>query len=196
MATRTSSVKKPVSDKKILEAALALIAEKGLGKARLSDLAKQVKIPLPELYKTYPSVNAIVKAYINQIDDEMLKNVAASSGSKRDMYFDMVMSRMDSLQVYRPGMVRWLRDVIKQPSLWATTFKRWEQSLSLMLDVAKDSPLYPVKKLGLAGIYLITLRTWIDDETADMSKTMATLDDALGRAESIGERFMNFKRAA
>ncbi len=36
---------------------------------------------------------------------------------------------------------------------------------------------------GLIGVYLYALKTWKDDESADLSKTMAAVDKALDIAE-------------
>ena len=39
--------------------------------------------------------------------------------------------------------------------------------------------------LGLAGVWLATIRAWARDDSADMAATMAALDNALDRAERI-----------
>ena len=40
-----------------------------------------------------------------------------------------------------------------------------------------------VRVQGLTLIYLDTLRVWLDDDSEDMGKTMATLDRRLGQAD-------------
>ena len=42
-----------------------------------------------------------------------------------------------------------------------------------------------IKVAGLTGIYLKVLCVWAEDESPDLPKTMAALDQALGRAEAI-----------
>src|SRR5690349_1836084 len=105
------------SDTKIYKALFSTIAEKGLGKTRLSDLAQQTKIPLKTLYARYPSVAAIINEFLKHVDEEMMRNVSAGNSTKRDLYFDMLMARFDTLQPYRAGVVRWLKDTSHHPTL-------------------------------------------------------------------------------
>ena len=61
-----------------------------------------------------------------------------------------------------------------------------------MLEAAgipANGPRGAVIALGLAGIYLYTLRIWVGDNSPDMGKTMAALDRALDRAEGLCNRF-------
>ena len=49
-----------------------------------------------------------------------------------------------------------------------------------------------IKGLGL--IYLAALRVWLEDESPDMSATMARLDKDLKRAEALVTAFPGLKR--
>lgn len=189
--------KKTLSDAAVFRACFDRIAEKGLGKTRLSDIARTLKIPMPQLYTTYPSVEAILGRFCDHVDANMLEAVTNDdSSSKRDLYFEMIMARIDALQEYRPGVVRWLKDLGRVPERWPGTLCRFEQSMALMLDRAGDSPVFPVKKIGISYIYAATLRAWIKDETADMAQTMAALDKELARGATIIDRYMRPKKAA
>lgn len=42
-----------------------------------------------------------------------------------------------------------------------------------------------LKVAGLTGVYLKVLKTWTEDDSPDLAKTMAALDKDLGRAESF-----------
>ena len=60
--------------------------------------------------------------------------------------------------------------------------------MARMLEAAGEqtaSPLGPVRVIGLTALYLKTLRAWSEDESADMSRTMAALDQNLARAEQV-----------
>lgn len=181
------------SQDRVIATTFDMIAEKGLGKTRLSELAKRLNVSLAELYRQYPTINAIIAAFMDHIDQEMIRN-ASPTTEKRDLYFDLMMGRLDKMQEHRPGMVRWLQDMSKQPALWPDVLKRWDQSLSLMLDIAQDSPVFPVKKLGLAAIYATTLQTWVKDDNQDMSKTMAKLDQNLGRVHDFAQKYLTKKK--
>ena len=40
-----------------------------------------------------------------------------------------------------------------------------------------------IKVVGLSGLYLKTLKTWVDDDSPDMAATMAALDNSLKNAD-------------
>lgn len=195
MARKTTTPDFP-SDQQVFKALFDRIAEKGLGKARLSDLATQFNVPLVDFYAAYPSVQSIIDQFLNYIDQQMIKSAVLDSESdKRDVYFDLLMNRFDTLQEHRDGVKRWLSDMSKQPLLWAGLLKRWDKSLSLMLDIAKDSPVFPIKKIGLAGIYLNGLREWTKDDSEDLSKTMVSIDKSLTKAQDFTQKYLTKKVA-
>ena len=74
---------------------------------------------------------------------------------------------------------------------------RLKRILSAMLTAADISISGPVRCLlveGLQGVYLVTLRAWMNDDTADMAKTMAALIARLDQAERV-MRFPPRRRA-
>jgi ubiquinone biosynthesis protein COQ9 len=185
--------KKKDADTKLFTALFDRIAQKGLGKVRLTDLADDLNIDAADFVTRYPSVSAVIDAFCDYVDVQMLAALPGATGAtsaKRDHYFDMIMARLDIFFRYRAGVVRWIHDSVRHPQLWGHMACRFDQSLSLMLDVAKDSPLFPVKKIGVAGIYLYALRAWMADESVDMGTTMAALDRALAKGEVVIDRFM------
>lgn len=180
----------------VFKAAFDMVAVKGLGKTRLSALAAQLKVPLDVFYTRFPTLETLLFSFCDAVDEHMLAQLnAGDMDTKRELYFDIIMARLDMFQKYRPGVKRWLEELPKHPTLWKGAVCRFDQSLSLMLDIAKDSPLFPVKKLGLAAIYAIAVRAWAADDAPDMAKTMAALDGALGRGETIIQRFMTPRAA-
>lgn len=189
--------KTPPSPEQIIEATFALIAEKGLAKLRLSTLARSFGMSLAEFRVIVPSVESVWMMFLDRVDADMLDNVENDgSMSKRDLYFDMLMSRFDSLQIHRAGVVRWLSELPKYPALWCGTLQRWDRSLSLMLDIANDSPLLPIKKIGIAGIYAASLKTWLSDDTDDLAKTMVAVDRYLEKGGMVVSRFMSPKKSS
>lgn len=195
MARKTTNPTFP-SDEQVYKALFDRIAEKGFGKARISDLATQFKVPLTDFYAAYASVQFIIDKFMDHIDQRMIESAVLDSDSdKRDVYFDLLMNRFDTLQEHREGVKRWLSDLSKQPLLWAGLLKRWDNSLSLMLDIAKDSPVFPIKKIGLAGIYLNALREWTKDDSDDLSKTMVSIDKSLAKAQSFTQKYLTKKIA-
>ncbi len=171
------------------------IATRGFGKTRLSDIAEKLNVPFDQLFAFYPSIDDVIYTFLDKVDQDMVANVGISTDPKKDIYFEMLMSRFDSLQEYRAGVKSWLQETSKHPLLWAKLLRRWDQTLSLMLDMAKDSPVYPIKKFGLAVIYGISLKEWMQDDTDDLSKTMVSVDKSLQKADKFVESFLTKKKA-
>jgi ubiquinone biosynthesis protein COQ9 len=62
------------------------------------------------------------------------------------------------------------------------------RSMGWMLEgagISARGPLGRLRRKGLLGVWLVTLRAWRDDTSADLAATMAALDRALHRAERL-----------
>ena len=51
--------------------------------------------------------------------------------------------------------------------------------------IGPSGPIGCLRVKGLSVIYLLALRVWLNDDSDDMGKTMASLDRNLGRADSL-----------
>lgn len=179
--------KTPQTDKRasVLDAALRLAARRDWVNVRLADIAKEAGVSLGALAEMFDSKEDIVGAYQARVDRDVLESFS-SSGAERDQIFDILMERFDRLNADRAAVVSMLSN--KDPKQIVTSLPHVARSMAWMLEacgIDTDGPRGALRVAGLAGIYIWTLRTWRDDESADMAKTMATLDKLLGRAESI-----------
>ena len=101
----------------------------------------------------------------------------------------MIMRRLDALAPYRDGIAAVARDLTRDPgALACLAAGPGRRSLQWMLEAARIQPwglAAPLQIKGLGLVYASVLRVWLTDEGEDLSKTMAALDKALGRVESI-----------
>ncbi len=98
------------------------------------------------------------------------------------------MRRLDAMQPHRAGILRFLRDMRRDPSLAALLGPQLSLSMRWMLDAAEiegNGGQRRIIALGLVGVWLATVRAWAEDESEDLGTTMAALDRALDRAEQI-----------
>jgi len=120
----------------------------------------------------------------------MLAGVVAGDvgDAPRDRLFDVIMERLDALLPYREGLRRIARELPLDPPSGLVLACALPRSVAWMYAgarIAIEGPTMPIRIAVLAGAYLVTLRTWFDDQGADLAKTMATLDRQLDRAKRL-----------
>ncbi|MSP52282.1 MAG: TetR family transcriptional regulator [Alphaproteobacteria bacterium] len=175
---------------RIVDAALELIPVHGWSRLTLARIARASGLTLADLHALYPSKNAILAAFMARIDSAMLVALAdADAGaSARDRLFEATMARLDALKPYREAVKRLVQDVARDPIAAVGLACRLRRSFALMLesaDIGSGGLRGALRIKGLGLIHLATLRVWSGDESDDMAKTMAALDQNLTRAESI-----------
>jgi AcrR family transcriptional regulator len=178
--------------KPVIEVALRLAAERGWADLALADIAAAAKLPLADLYASYPSKTAILAGLGRQVDRETLAGLeAGSEESTRDRLFDLIMKRFDALAPYRDGLSAVARDLGRDPLAALCGLGQLARSMALMLEAAGVSSsglAGTLRTKGLGAIYLATMRDWFRDDSTDKARTMAALDARLRRAESWAHR--------
>ncbi len=165
-----------------------LIAKRGWFSLTLPELAKAVRVSLPELLKTYPDKVAILSSFGRYVDAQLAQGMYESTEPLKDKLFDMVMRRFDVLTPYRAGACRLMEELQSHPvgavMLCLETLCGFNRSMALMFEMAGLPISHPRAILGVIGlkiVYLSTLRSWKHDVSPDLSATMATLDKGLNR---------------
>jgi len=183
-------------DSQIIEAALALIAERGIVGTSLSDIADHAGIGLAALHGRFNSKQAILRAFTRQIDAVVLAgrdgDLPDPEESARDRLFDVLMQRFDALRPYKPAIRRIVGDYRRSPGGLLGHAGSLTGSMAWMLEAAgigSSGGLGEMRKLALAGAYVVTLREWLRDDSPDLARTMATLDRQLRRLEGLTRRW-------
>lgn len=179
-------------DRAAIDAAMRLAAEQGWRNVTLSSVAAACGVSLSDLYRRYPSRAAILAGLARQVDRQVLAHAPTGDEgeSARDRLFDVMMRRFDALGPYRHGIASVIEDASRDPLTLACFGFQLRRSMAWMLEAAGISTAGVggiAKTKGLAAIHLCVLRTWLNDETADLAKTMAALDDALRRIAPVAE---------
>ncbi len=175
----------------IIKTALLIAARDGWGKVSLQALAQETAIPLSTVRAHFQDPQDILRAYEEAIEARVLESIGAigEDANPREVLFDILMERFDALNEERAGMIAILDHSKCDPKLVARTMPHLGQTMANILEAAHidTSGLKGLAHIfGLTGVYLLTLKTWREDESPDMSKTMAALDRNLGRAEQLG----------
>jgi ubiquinone biosynthesis protein COQ9 len=179
----------PEFDQKLLSAAFEAIAARGWMGFELATAARAAGLPLAEVRRRFPR-RLVVLAKLGRMADAhalaALDEERREGETVRDLLFEMLMRRIDMLQRYRAGVIALMRGIPFDPPLAAFLTAATLNSMGWLLSAAgvgTRGPWGKLRKKGLLAVWLWTLRTWMRDESPDLSATMAALDDALRRAE-------------
>ena len=175
---------------RVIDAAMSLAAERGWRDLSLAEIAQAAKLPLSKVYPEFPSKQAILGRLMRRVDGAVLaeEDQDPAQGSARDRLFDVIMRRFDALRPYKAGLGNVIYDQSRDPLAVLCALPRLCGSMALMLESARlsaDGPIGCLRVKGLTAIYLATLRDWLRDDSADLAKTMASLDRRLTRADDL-----------
>jgi ubiquinone biosynthesis protein COQ9 len=174
-------------DRALLGAAFALAGERGWSQVNVAQAARRAELSLAQARERFPGRAAILWRFGRMADRAALTE-PPREGSVRDRLFYLLMQRIDVLQAHRSGVLALMRALPSQPETALLLGCATRRSMRWMLEAAGVSTGGLRGRLrirGLVGIWLWAVRAWQSDETADMSKTMSALDDALRRAEQL-----------
>lgn len=178
---------------RMVDAALALAAERPWHEISLREIAEASGLPLAEAYRCGASKQAILEAFLRRTDAAVLSEGAMEEdeGSARDRVFDILMRRFDALQPHRKALASILLAQTRDPVTALASLAALQRSMTWMLEAAgleADGLRGLARTRGLTVLYLATLRTWLRDESLDLAKTMAALDGYLRRLEAVLRR--------
>jgi AcrR family transcriptional regulator len=184
------SKKTSASSKDLLEIAFEVIAETGWSDFSFNDLADRAGLSLAEIRGSFKSKSAILDALNLKLDEAMLAvdRGELSDLPSRDRVFELMMSRLEAMAPLRAGLIRLSKDARQDAELVIMTACRLDRSMAWLQDAAglRSGGLRPrLQRHILTAIYLKTLKTWLADDSADLAKTMASLDKDLRRSESF-----------
>lgn len=189
MARKAKKAAKPADVPScLIDAALALAAERGWRDVTLRDIAEAANVSLAETYAVYPSRQAVLRDFARRIDAAVLasEEPGAAEGGARDRLFDVLMRRFDALAPYKAGLANVLADQARDPLAVACGLCLLRRSMACMLEAANLSAAGlrgALRIKGLSVAYLAALRVWLRDESEDHAPTMAALDRGLARLD-------------
>jgi len=175
----------------IVDAALALAAERPWEEVRLTDIAQKAGVSLSDLRAAYDGKLDILAAFTRRIDQAVLDNIDPDLDVEplHDRLFDVLMSRFDALNPYREAVRSIVAAFERRPGDLMSWNPVAVRSMTWMLEAAgidTGGRLAGVAAQGLAVAFARTVRVWLKDEDEGMARTMVELDRRL----SEGERWM------
>lgn len=173
----------------VVEALMALAAEKPFADITLSEIAARAGVTLADLRDLFPSKAAMLGGLLRMVDHAVLSQSGADMAGEiaHDRVLDVMMRRFDALAPYREGL-RSVRDALRRDPATAFAFNQAAvNSWRYMLEAAgidTNGSLGLLKTQGAVLVFARAFDTWLSDEP-DLSRTMATLDRELKRGEGL-----------
>ena len=183
----------------VLDAFLALVADKDYREVTLRDVAAAADTGLADLYRLYADKAALVAGVMARVDAAVLAGTPRQidpEETARDRLFDVMMRRYDALKPHRDAVRSIVRAALRDPLLALVLAPTARRSMAAMLEAAglsSEGISGAVRQNGLLAIYAAVSRVFDSDDSADLSKTMAALDSRLKTAERWAQTFDKYK---
>jgi hypothetical protein len=182
----------------ILDKIFTNIAKDGWTKFSLLQFSKTQKISIKDLKIFFRNKDHILERFSKMIDFKVESNIdieEMKNTSKKDNLFELIMLRLEVMQTYKVALRNILSSAKEQPIILKKLSKNIINSLDFYLELSlyyDDTPVDFLKKNAIFIVYSLTFRVWLNDESDDLSKTMAELDKFLSMADKANERITNF----
>lgn len=181
---------------KIIDAAMTLAVEQGWDYTTLRDIAARAGMDAVQLFDIVNDKNDVLMLLGRMIDHKVIENVTVSNDEGildvRERLFDLLMDRYEILNDYRDGLRAIFESFRYDPKQMIISCPHLCRSMNTMLEfsgINTSGIKGDLKVAGLSAIYLKGVKTWMDDDSPDLSKTMAYLDKMLDRAEKVAGTF-------
>jgi AcrR family transcriptional regulator len=177
------------SDETLIAALWRVIAAHGWPGLTMRRLADEGGTDTASLRERFPTRLDLLLLHGRMMDQAVLAGtIPGQGGSARDRIFDVLMRRLDAMQPHRSGILRLFEDMRRDPAIALALAPHIGIAMRWMLEAAEieaKSCQARLLAMGLAGVWLATIRAWARDDSPDMGATMAALDSALDRAERL-----------
>lgn len=185
-----------VTTEQILDTALQLAEEQSWAALRLHDIAEKLDITLDQIRSHYSQKDDIAEALFDRADQAML--AAANTANfleqpLKERLQHLIMAWLDALAPHR----HITREILQYKMLLLhvhlqlhglTRISRTMQWLceAAVLESLDRSTQRELEEIGITGIYLLTFRHWLSDDSADSENTRQRLSRLLNQAENLG----------
>jgi hypothetical protein len=186
------------TENKYIKKGFDLINDIGWEEFSLEKLSTKEKIPINDLKVFFKCKNSIVDKFSRMIDkniESKLRIEDFKDSSKKDILFELIMMRFDEMEGFKGSLVKILDVSKNKPLLISIITKNVMNTMDFFLELSNSYNNYAfdfLKKNFLFFIYSITFKTWLSDDTEDLSKTMAELDKLLSTAENFQQKVSSF----
>jgi AcrR family transcriptional regulator len=187
-ATRPAANGDKSDRERVIDAFMALLAEKPIERIGLAEIAAGAGVALSDLRNMFGSTIAILAAHMKEIDRAVLAGIDADMAEEppRERLFDVEMRRLEALAPHKEAVRSLARSAACNPGLAIALnglAVRSQQWMLTAADIGASGPRGMMRAQGLAVLFASVLRTWVRDDDPGLARTMASLDRALARGQ-------------
>ena len=180
-------------ERRILDTALAIAAERGWARVRLRQVADRLDLPLGEIRRRYPDLDAVGNAIFRQADGAMLDACAApgfAAEPARARIFRAIIAWLDALAPHRPAVAAMLGYKLRPSHLHlqaglAVGLSRTVQWLREGAGLDAAGRRKEVEEIGLSLLFVATFALWLTDRSAGQARTRGFLERRLAAADRL-----------
>ena len=186
------------TEKNYIRKGFDLINDIGWNKFSIEKLSVKENIPVKNLKIFFKCKYSIVDKFSTMIDQNIeskLRIEDFKDSSKKDILFELIMMRFDEMEEFKGSLAKVLDASKNKPLMISIITKNVMNTMDFFLELSNSYNNYAfdlLKKNFLFIIYSITFKTWLSDNTEDLSKTMAELDKLLSTAENFQQKVSSF----
>lgn len=173
---------------RLADATLRALANKSWVDFSLTEIAKSAKVSNAELMVLAPAKPLLVGLVLRRVGEATAKGYKPSRGasSAHDRLFDVCMAWFDALARHENAIRSLYLGLRKDPLTLLRLRGEFVAAAEWLMTLAgaDRGPALSLRAAGLAAILGRAIPTWLDDD-ADLTKTMAQLDQDLSRGESL-----------
>lgn len=189
-STSRSATATPTGDTKsrLIAAALELAASKGWRNLGMGEIATAAGVGLGDAYAAFRTKPGLLAGFARQVSETVLA-AGAAEGTPREKLFELLMRRFDALKGHRAALKAIIRGSVGDPAAICGV-PATLNAMAWMLEgagISAEGWRGRARCLALTGAYAATFRTFLDDDSEDLAKTMAALDRRLKSSPFGGE---------
>lgn len=176
----------------LIDAMLRVAASHDWGHVTMIDIAAESDLPVAEASFVFEHKDDVVAAFGRRVDAKMQDGLGRfrHDESCKDRLFDVFMERYDILAEDRAAVRSLITSVKSDPARALTAFPHLTKSVQAMMEFCEmetKGVRGAVRLAALSVIYMRGLLMFLDDQSHDMDKLMARLDQDLSRAEMAAD---------